>query len=511
MHDHSFAYLIKHMQSRTDATTRDVAATYDTLPMISQPWRHSHPDHIAALASLFGQTPARPDSCRLLEIGCGTGGNLIPMAVGLPGSDFVGVDLSAVQVRAARSMAAALALDNIDFQDRDLTTLGDEIGEFDYIVAHGVFSWVPAAVQDRIFALCRRHLRRDGIAYISHNTLPGWRQRQVAREAMLFHVRHIDDPRARIHAGLDFLRTLEKENMDARCGYRQVLKQEIGLLEQQPDFYIAHDMFEIHNTPLYFRDFAARADGHGLQYLSEANLGATVLDNYPRETARLAAASGDVIEAEQYLDFVSNRTFRQTLLCHRERDIDRYLTADRIAGFHIAGKLRLDPAADAVRFVGENGRDVVADSPLIAAALGYLTEIWPRTVPFGTLLRTAAARVGAAPAEHDGIQLQNTLLLARTRNLIELSLCPPELGDGSARRPLASRLAALQERLGFVVTNLRHDVAALGDGPALRLLPLLDGRRDRQELLAAMGDAADPAAALSAALKELAEHALLAA
>ncbi len=502
------------MQPRTDGEMEDIGAAYDDLPMISLPWRHTHPDHIASLASLFGQSPARPDDCRLLEIGCGTGGNLIPMALGLPDSQFVGIDLSAVQINAGQTMAGELGLGNIAFQARDVMDLGDEIGTFDYVVVHGVFSWVPASVQDRILDICRRHLNGNGIAYISYNTFPGWRQRQVAREAMLFHVRHIADRRERVRQGIAFLRTLANENLDPRQSYGQLLNQEVKLLEELPDFYAAHEMFETHNAPLYFSDFAARAAEHGLQYLSEANLGATILDNYPPETAQLAAASGDVIWAEQYLDFVSNRTFRQTLLCHQDLAIDRRLTADRIAGFHIAGRLRATPpdgAADGVRFRGDNGHAIDAETPMVAAAFDYLAEIWPRASSFQTLLNTSAARLGASPGEADRIQLQNTLLRACTRNLIELSLCPPKLGDGASRRPLASRLAALQEQLGFVVTNLRHDVATLEDGPALRLLPLLDGQRERGELLAVMADQADPAAALTAALKDLADQALLAA
>lgn len=502
------------MQAQADAEAGDIGKAYDDLPMVSLPWRHTHPDHIASLASLFGQTPPRPDDCRLLEIGCGTGGNLIPMALGLPGSRFVGIDLSAVQINAAQNMADELGLDNIDFEARDLMDLGDDIGVFDYIVVHGVFSWVPAPVQDRILDICRRRLGRNGIAYISYNTYPGWRQRQVARDAMLFHVRQIADPRERIRQGVAFLRTLAAENLDTRQSYGQLLDQEVKLLEQLPDFYAAHEMFEAHNAPLYFSDFAARAAEHGLQYLSEANLGATILDNYPRQTAQLAAASGDVIRAEQYLDFVSNRTFRQTLLCHRDLAIDRHLTADRIAGFHVAGRLRRatgDGPAGGIRFIGNNGHAVDSDCAVVGAAFDYLAEIWPRTVPFQTLFNTSAARLGASPSDSDRAHLQNTLLLARTRNLVELSLCPPKLGDGSARRPQASRLAAMQEQLGFVVTNLRHDVAALEDGPALRLLPLLDGRRDRGELLALMADQPDPAAALTAALKDLAAQALLAA
>ena len=166
---------------------------------------------------------------------------------------------------------------------------------------------------------------------------------------------------------------------------------------------------------------------------------------------------------------------------------------------------------DGIRFRGDSGQTVDAEGPLVAAAFDYLSEIWPRAAPFRTLLSTAAARLGVSPDGNDAVLLQNTLLRARTRNLIELSLCPPALGDGSARRPLASPLAAVQEKLGFVVTNLRHDVAMLEDGPALRLLPLLDGQRDRPALLAELADQADPAAALSAALQDLAAQALLAA
>ena len=151
------------------------AISYDEVPYTSLPFLQTHPDRLACLATLFGLQPPALDACRVLELGCASGGNLVPMAVALPRARFVGVDLSPVQIADARTVVAALALDNIEFRAASIADVDDSWGAFDYIIAHGVFSYVPPAVQQRMLEICARQLTPHGIAFISYNTLPGWR------------------------------------------------------------------------------------------------------------------------------------------------------------------------------------------------------------------------------------------------------------------------------------------------------------------------------------------------
>jgi len=182
--------------------------SYDDFPYQSVPLRQTHPDHLATVASLFGFDAPDASRARVLEIGCASGGNLIPLAASYPQASFVGIDLSAVQIAQGATEIGALGLTNIRLLSMDVMAFGGAEGAFDYIIAHGIYSWVPAAVQDKILAVCATQLADNGIALVSYNVLPGWRMLGIVREAMLYQTRGVADPPARVaqaRATLDFL------------------------------------------------------------------------------------------------------------------------------------------------------------------------------------------------------------------------------------------------------------------------------------------------------------------
>ena len=252
--------------------------SYDEVPYPDLCYVYSHPSRIAAIAMLYGQDPVPVTDCHVLELGCAGGGNLIPMAHGLPQSHFVGIDSSSRQIETASATAAALELANIEFHALDIRDIAPDIGHFDYIIAHGIYSWVPSDVQDKILSICQQHLSPQGIAYISYNTLPGWHLSLMIREMMLYHTRNISDPGERAAAALSLIDFLAKMAPDAQQSvYAAFLNQ---YLETRPRQYAAddvgaaavllHNELEAVNTPLYFHQFIEQASEHGLRYLAEA-------------------------------------------------------------------------------------------------------------------------------------------------------------------------------------------------------------------------------------------------
>src|ERR1700683_5021491 len=125
------------------------AQSYDQFPYKSLPFRESRPDALAVIATVMGMNPAPADRCRVLELGCSSGGNLIPLAEQFPNSQFLGLDFSANELAGGQAAIAQLGLPNIQLEQRDIQDSHEELGQFDFIVAHGVFSWVEPAVQDR--------------------------------------------------------------------------------------------------------------------------------------------------------------------------------------------------------------------------------------------------------------------------------------------------------------------------------------------------------------------------
>ena len=220
-------------------STERPQTSYDVVPYASSAFPQSHPDRLAAVARLFGVPSASPERCRVLELGAASGGNLIPMAYGLPDSEFIGVDLSSRQVAEGQSTIEALGLTNIQLRHRDISELGGELGRFDYIICHGVYSWVPDAVRDRILAVCRDHLGPDGVAFVSYNTYPGWHMRGMIRDMMRYHAGRFSEPKPQIEQArslLNFLATSVAED----TAYGVMLRRELENLQRQPDSYLFH-------------------------------------------------------------------------------------------------------------------------------------------------------------------------------------------------------------------------------------------------------------------------------
>ena len=244
---------------------------YDAVPYEGQSNALSHPDTMAAVARLHGLEPPPIARCRVLEVGCSEGANLLPMAATLPEAMFVGCDLSPRAIDAASRAVADLALSNVILQRADLRELPATLGEFDYIIAHGVYSWVPAPVRDALFDLASRCLSRNGLMFVSYNTYPGCHVRRAAWEIMHLHIDAIEGAAARLDAARVLCKALGEPAM-TQIDSDAALRGEFLRLARQSDSALCHDDLAQPNDPVYFRDFVAHAERHGLQFLAEAKL-----------------------------------------------------------------------------------------------------------------------------------------------------------------------------------------------------------------------------------------------
>ena len=469
---------------------------YDELPYDCLPFPQTHPARLAALALLFGLKPPAVETCRVLELGCANGNNLIPMAAALPGARFVGVDLSARQVAEGQALIAAAGLANIELRHADIASIGAQDGTFDYIVAHGVYSWVPPKVRDRVLARCRANLAPNGVAYVSYNTLPGWASNGMIRDMMLYQARDIDEPAARMRAGRGLLDFLAGAIPDTPYG--TLAREEIAFIQQQPDEYVAHDHMGECNDPVYFHQFAAHAAQHRLKYLSEAEFSVMGPGRLPPQTlAAMHKLAPDIVAFEQLTDILRHRSFRQTLLVHDSVPIERRLGAHSIAPFEIASPVTVAPRNPAGRpdapvvFVARNGKQFGIGNALTRAALLHLVERWPESVRFAELFEAARAGLPPAPGvagmQADGgrAALAVELLHLYAAGIAELRAWDPEPSATISERPMVSSLARLQARRGGEMTTLLHQPLRL-DPVERALVPLLDGTRDLATLGAAL-------------------------
>ena len=490
-------------------STDQIKQSYEALPYPDLCYTQTHPDRLATLATLLGLKPAPVTRCRVLELGCAIGGNLIPMAYGLPDSEFVGIDLSPRQIEMGQTAVRDLGLNNISLHAADIMDLGPEWGSFDYIIAHGLYSWAPPEVNDRLLALCRRHLAPHGVAYISYNVYPGWHMLGALRDMMLYRIKDLTDPHERAATAREFLdflaEAIEPDDPYGTLGeaYQKLLHSYAGFVtrerqqDKDGDQLLLHDELAAVNTAVYFHQFVAHAAQHGLQYLSEADFARVMPTNLPPDVMQhIRQMAGNTIEVEQYMDFVRNRTFRQTLLCHAAAPVRRTIGGD-LSAFYVASYAQ--PKQEGVnvhdtavaQFASPDGAVLSSDHPVTKAAMLHLAEIAPIALPFTELLDAARERVygpaaAQAPSDQDARLLAMNILQAYSYSarLVELHVHRPPFVRQISRQPVASPLARRQLRLGQPkVTNLRHERVNL-DPIGQALLPHLDGAHDQEALLA---------------------------
>ncbi|MGA2501953.1 MAG: class I SAM-dependent methyltransferase, partial [Tepidisphaeraceae bacterium] len=249
--------------------------SYERTPYAAGSHWETHPDSMAGVAAILGIASPEVRGCRVLEIGCATGGNMLPPAVVLPGAKFVGIDLSPRQIEMARRVAEALELSNVELHALDLMDFPADAGQFGYVICHGVYSWVPEPVRRKIVELCARHLSPRGIAYISFNTYPGWHLRGIARDMMAFHAGRFETPQQKITEARRMMAIAAEAVSDRDSLFAKIVADEAREIVDQLDYYVLHEHLDEINRPFHFHEFERQLEEYGLTYLSESPLGSS--------------------------------------------------------------------------------------------------------------------------------------------------------------------------------------------------------------------------------------------
>lgn len=471
--------------------------TYDSVPYVSFAYACTHPDLLCALGRLFGLTPASPRRCRLLELGCASGGNLIPMAEQLPECEFIGIDRSRVQIDRGRALVGELGLGNVRLEQADILHLDPQtIGSFDYVICHGVFSWVPRPVQDRILELTASVLRPRGLAFVSYNVYPGWHMRELVRHMMVFHQRRFADPSQQLgqaRALLDFVADAVKRRAAADDPHALLLGKELDSIRSMPDAYLFHEHLERDNSPIYFHQFIERLQSLPLRYVCDTDLNLMVARDMPSDVVEtLARIADDQIRMEQYLDFIRNRQFRTSVLCRIEAEPQRRLQPERaeILRFAMAaqpGQASLEAGVE-LGFACASGARISSSDPVTKAALSELCARWPASLEFDALLEVACMRLreaGMDPGSPDRARVAADLIECLLRKAVIARSLEPALATAVPERPkLGAFNRAMAEREGWIASLHHHRIEL--SAPMQKLAPLLDGTRDRAALLAAI-------------------------
>jgi len=465
--------------------------SYDDLPYPGYAYWFTHPDHLSVLASLHGLDPARSDGCRVLELGCGDGGNLLPMAAAAPESRFVGVDLSEVEVRLGMRRIGELGLTNVELLHDDLRALGDRLGEFDYIIAHGLLSWIPEDARDAAMRLIGRSLTPSGVAMVSFNAYPGWYDYETVRHLMAFHVAPVADPRDKVTQARAvarwFLARVAREAEEVKGKLMVNLHERIAAAS---DSIIAHDYLAAHHHPFWFEEFAALCAESGLQYVTSARQGRNRIANFDDEVAGMLRAMDNPVRQQQYMDFFANTRFRTALLCRADRALDRAVGVDRFADLHVEARLATDvwdPSLqdrEQVNVITPVGGVAIGGLPLRVTLSrlfhrqpvpvdldGLLEEILPELLLTGADDGLGATEEGRAEII---VGMVKELAQLYFMEALQLWRVPPRVTLDVGERPRTGAVQRLEAREGTTATSLGHRHTRL-DPVQRQVLARLDG------------------------------------
>ncbi len=461
----------------------DTVASYDELPYDSLPLPETQPDVIAAVARLYGFDAPDPTRARILELGCAQGGNLIPLAWRWPECECIGIELSRVQAQAGAAFVARLGIGNVRIVHGDLAALSADLGQFDYIIAHGVYSWVPPAVQDALLDACRRHLSPQGLAYVSFNVAAGWAPAAPLRAALLERTDAALPAPARYRQALRVLDELAAEWSDA------ALLKEIAYLKTASPSYLFHEYLAEFNEAIDFAGFAVRLDRHGLRYVGEVGPRRAVVELEDAWGLAPEGMAGRWLDAEAALDESLATRFRRALIARADAACAQPPQAERLASLAFYADLAsdeeidLDAASEQV-FANPAGNRFPVAEPAMKAAAMALSMAYPQALTYGDLLaavRDVLARFGASEAL-DAARLRDALFRMVMVHGVMPSVWQGETAREPGERPAAHALARLQATApGWVVSGMRHVAMGL-DAPARELLGLLDGEHTLDDL-----------------------------
>ena len=452
----------------------------------------SSPSRLNAIGNLFGVKAVNPDAANVLEIGCGNGGNIIPLSARYPESRFVGVDPSVEKIESAKKYASELNLDNIQFLNQTLQDFEFPPDKFDYIIAPRIYSWASEVEQDQIFEILKGLLSPNGIGFVAYNTLPGWASVQTLRDMMRFHGRYFDDPSEKTLEARRMLEFVSGNFANSDSPYKKVLESEIEFLDATPYDFVIEDYLSNINKPCYFYQFIEKANERGLTYLADSDLPSMYIGNQTQMAVETLKEIDDIVRLEQYVDFLNNRRYRSTLLVKDTVTINRNLSADAVKD------LRFLPAYGLVKPIEgisedeieeleladlqASGRTASLSGNILSVCFLELIKSSPAPQSLDDITSAAFSTLKGIPKDEINQVLKDNILDFIFKGLVLITSDHLGLGRGNREKPEVFKVARLDLTSRDLVPNLRHELIRLSDDQRV-LAQYCTGKNTKGELV----------------------------
>ncbi len=441
---------------------------YDAMAYPSSVFLQTHPNRLAVLARLHGLTPPDVETARVLEIGGGDGLNLLSMAAAFPHARFFNFDLAPRPVERGAKLAVAAGLTNIRIEVGDIMNMAGKIpaGSYEYIIAHGVYAWVPDAVRDATMALIGHALSPDGVAFVSFNAHPGGNIRMVMRQMLRHALTGIEGHRDRIAAARAFLSDYQQAREGDDIVVQSIRAQAVSMLTR-PDEVLFHDELGDWFSPQLLSDAVADGARNGLRFLTDAGANLTTSGFLPAGYAGGDDTTADVVGLAQADDFLQMRFFRQPLFVRDAVAPKRLPDIEALLDLHVAGWYE-DLGNGEIK---AGDATISTQNPDLIEALQTIAAHWPRYQPLRAVTTNPDIALALLELFHTGSAFLSTTPERFTREI--------------ADRPIVSPLVRAQIAMGeSMICTLSHETMTLTDPSARGLVAAMDGTRDRAALQA---------------------------
>ncbi|HEY8074496.1 MAG TPA: class I SAM-dependent methyltransferase [Labilithrix sp.] len=296
----------------TQAYVNDVPYVRQFVPELA-------PARIRLAAAVNGLVPPPSADFDYCELGCGHGDTLAALAAAHPRARFLGVDIGAAHIASAKRLARDGALENIGFLERDFEALLDEeIGAFDYVVAHGVLTWIGPEKRKAMIALAQRMLKPGGLLYVTYNAMPGWSAVEPLRQLLLSPLGQAPEGSSldRAKSGLAFAQLLQSSGAEYFAKNPSATEM-LGAMTRAGLPYVVHEYLHEHWTPMYFARVAWEMAAHDLHFAGVLPLLLNFRESaIPEPLEKAFADITDRLRFESVKDFAINEFFRRDVYVH---------------------------------------------------------------------------------------------------------------------------------------------------------------------------------------------------
>lgn len=460
----------------------DAVFSYDAVAYPSAILPMVTPARIGGAGYFYGWEGPDPETCSYLEIGCGDGASLLGLAQAHPGARFVGMDLSGDAIARGQTLQAEAGITNVDLHRGDIMDYQRDGERFDYIVAHGVYAWVPPPVQPALLELIAARLAPGGIAYVSHDCLPATAAKLALNRFFTRHLPADLDAPEKVEAAFRLAAMLSRHQHET-SRIKSQITQVIEDLPRESAFYVFHDQLSQHYNPASLRDIAVAAAPHRLAVVGDprpTDLHLRDLDDEAR--AFIEGLGQDIVARGEALDMMRGvNMFRRTLFAHADAPPPP-APADRLSriryGFVGTRQEVDDEHGPGVKYEGGDTTMVARSAPELP-----VMEVLAAGNPHEFTLQELVEATGLPQAD-----VEHVVATTCATGLVLPHAGPSPFVDRPGEKPLTTSLIRTQMGQGDWSVTLRHAKLVVPSPPLRRFLALCDGTRTREDLSRQLSD-----------------------